>query len=141
MLSHLSCVQLFLTLWTGALQALLSMEFPRQEYWSGLPCLPPGDLPDPRIEPMSLWLLHCRLFTTEPPEKPLESTITVLIICVYTYFLSLYWNLRERDGRPTCSICHFIPHGLFLNHSFRYFHQIRLLPLPSSHSLSSFLFY
>lgn len=89
---------------------------------------------------MSLWLLHCRLFTTEPPEKPLESTITVLIICVYTYFLSFYWNLRERDGRPTCSICHFIPHVLFLNHSVRYFHQIRLLSLPSSHSLSSFYF-
>ena len=38
---------------TLAHQAPLSMEFPRQEYWSGLPFPSPGDLPDPRIEPMS----------------------------------------------------------------------------------------
>ena len=42
------------TLWTVALQAPLSIEFFRQEYWSGLPCSPPGDLLDPGIEPMSL---------------------------------------------------------------------------------------
>ena len=35
-------------------QAHLSMGFPQQEYWSGLPCHPPGDLPDLRMEPMSL---------------------------------------------------------------------------------------
>ena len=39
------------TLWTVAHQALLSMESPRQEYWSGLPVPSPGDLPDPGIEP------------------------------------------------------------------------------------------
>ena len=49
----LSCVQLFATSYTVAHQAPLSMEFPRQEYWSGLPFPSPGDLPDPRIEPMS----------------------------------------------------------------------------------------
>ena len=38
-------------LWTVAHQAPLSMGFSRQECWSGLPCPPPGDLPDPRIEP------------------------------------------------------------------------------------------
>ena len=38
----------------GALQALLFMGFSRQEYWSGWPCPPPGDLPNPGIEPMSL---------------------------------------------------------------------------------------
>ena len=42
------------TPWTVAHQAPLSMGFSRQEYWSGLPCPPPGDLPDPRIEPASL---------------------------------------------------------------------------------------
>ena len=42
------------TPWTVACQAPLSMGFPRQKYWSGLPCPPPGDLPDPRIEPVSL---------------------------------------------------------------------------------------
>ena len=46
-----------LTPWTVAHQAPLSMEFSRQEYWSGLTCPPPGDLPDPGIEPTSLMSL------------------------------------------------------------------------------------
>ena len=49
-LSHFSRVQLFATLWTAAHQAPLPMGFSRQEYWRGLPCPPPGDLPDPGIE-------------------------------------------------------------------------------------------
>ena len=49
----LSGVQLFATPWTVAYQALLSMGFSRQEYWSGLPLPSPGDLPDPGIEPRS----------------------------------------------------------------------------------------
>ena len=53
-LSHFSRVQLFATLWTIAHQAPLSMGFSRQEYWTGLPCPPPGDHPDPEIEPLSL---------------------------------------------------------------------------------------
>ena len=53
-LSHFSCVQLFTTLWTVACQTLLSMGVSKQEYWNGLPCPPPGDLPDPRVEPVSL---------------------------------------------------------------------------------------
>ena len=54
MLSHFSHVQLFATLWTVAHQVPLSMGFPRQECWSGLPCPPLGDLPNPGIEPVSL---------------------------------------------------------------------------------------
>ena len=46
MLSHFSCVQVFVILWTVAHQSPLSVEFSRQEYWSGLPCPPLGDLPD-----------------------------------------------------------------------------------------------
>ena len=46
MLSHFSCVGLFVTLWTVACQAPPSTGFSRQEYWSGLPCPPPGDLLD-----------------------------------------------------------------------------------------------
>ena len=42
------------TSWTVALQAPLSMGFFKQEYWSGLPCPPPGDLPEPGTKPMSL---------------------------------------------------------------------------------------
>ena len=50
----LSPVRLFETPWTAAYQAPLSMDFSRQEHWSGLPCPPPGDLPKPGIEPTSL---------------------------------------------------------------------------------------
>ena len=60
MLSHFSHVRLFATPWTVACQAPMSMGFFRQEYWSGLPCPPPGDLPDPEINPCLLHLLHCR---------------------------------------------------------------------------------
>ena len=50
MLSH---IWLFVTPWTIACQAPLSMTFSRQEYWSVLPCLPPGDCPNPEMEPAS----------------------------------------------------------------------------------------
>ena len=50
MLSHFSRVQLFATLWTVAHQVPLSVGFPRQEYWSGLPCSSLGDLSDPGIK-------------------------------------------------------------------------------------------
>ena len=56
-LSPFSCVRLFATQWTVARQALLSMEFSRQEHWSGLPFPTPGDLSDPGIE---LGSPHCR---------------------------------------------------------------------------------
>ena len=52
-LSCFSHVWLFVTLWTVAHQAPLYMGFSRQEYWGGLPCPPPGDLPNPGIKPMS----------------------------------------------------------------------------------------
>ena len=54
MLSCFSSVQLFATLWTIACQSSLSMGFSRLEYWSRLPCPPPGNLPDPGIELVSL---------------------------------------------------------------------------------------
>ena len=62
----LSHVQLFAIPWTVAHQAPLSMGFSRQEYWSGLPYPPPGDLPNPGIEPVSLTSLALAggLFTT-----------------------------------------------------------------------------
>ena len=69
----LGCVQLFATPWTVARQAPLSMEFSRQEHWSGLPFPPPEHLPDSGIEAMSLASLALAggFFTTEPPGKPL----------------------------------------------------------------------
>ena len=58
-----------MTPWTVAHQAPLSMEFPRQEYWSGLTFPSPRDFPDPEIKPASPALAG-RFFTTEPPGKP-----------------------------------------------------------------------
>ena len=53
MLSQFSYIQLFATPWTVARQAPLSMGLSRQEYWSGLSCPPPGDLPHPGSKPVS----------------------------------------------------------------------------------------
>ena len=64
----LNRIQLFVTLWTVACQAPLSMEFSRQEYWSGLPFPPSEDLPDPGIEPRSL-ALQADSLPSEPPRK------------------------------------------------------------------------
>ena len=50
-LCRCSCDRLFVTPWTAARQAPLSMGFSRQEHWHGLPCPPPGDLSDPEIKP------------------------------------------------------------------------------------------
>ena len=71
----LSCVRLFATPWTVAYQVPPSMEFSRQEYWSGLPFPSPGDLPNPGIEPRSP-TLQANALLSEPPGKPTrEATI------------------------------------------------------------------
>ena len=56
LLTCFSPVRLFVTLWTVACKAPLAMGFSRQEYWSGLPCPPPGELPNPGTEPKSLYI-------------------------------------------------------------------------------------
>ena len=68
-MKSLSPVQLFATPWTVAHQAPLSVGSSRQEYWSGLPFPPPGDLPDPVIEPRSL-ALQADSLLSEPTGKP-----------------------------------------------------------------------
>ena len=94
--SRFSRVWLFATLWTIASQAPLSMGFSRQEYWSGLPCPPPGDLPDSGIEPASP-ALASRFFTAEPPGKP----------CLFTHHLWLFslhwksWVVANENIQPT----------------------------------------
>ena len=69
----LSCVQLFVTPWTVACQAPLSMGFLWQEYWSELSRPPPGDLPNPGIKLASPEspVLAGVFFTPDPPGKPL----------------------------------------------------------------------
>ena len=68
-----SCVWLFATQWTAARQVPLSMEFSRQEYWSGLSFPTPGDFPKPEIRPMSLVspTPAGRSLTTDPPGTPM----------------------------------------------------------------------
>ena len=67
-----SSVRLLATPWTIAHQAPQPVAFSRQEYWSGLPGPPPGDLPNPGIEPASLTspALPGGFFSTGPPGKP-----------------------------------------------------------------------
>ena len=65
-----SHVQLFATTWIVVHQTPLSMEFSRQEYWSGLLCPPPWDLPNPGMEPRST-VLQADSLPSEPPGKPI----------------------------------------------------------------------
>ena len=80
-LNCFSCDQLFATLWTIAHQDPLSMGFSRQEHWSGLPCSPLGDLPDPGIKPESLMspALAARFFTTSTTWESQKNGIDDLI--------------------------------------------------------------
>ena len=66
LLSHFSCVRLCATLWTAACQAPLSMGFFWQEYQNGLLCPPPGDLPDPGIEPIFYIYQHWHMGSLPP---------------------------------------------------------------------------
>ena len=67
------------TPWTVAHQTPLSMGFPRQEYWSGEPFPPSGNLPDPETELMSPALVG-KFFTTEPPGKPPIIFLTIFSV-------------------------------------------------------------
>ena len=79
-------VRLFATAWTVSCQALLSMEFPRQEYWTELPFSNSGDLPNPGIEPASLMspALEGGIFTTGPPGK------SYIYVCICIFFQILF---------------------------------------------------
>ena len=68
----------FVTPWTVAHQAPLSMEFPRQEYWNGLPFPSPGDLLDSGMEPGSP-ALQANSLLTEPPGKPTDALGLILL--------------------------------------------------------------
>ena len=96
-LSHFSHTRLCVTLWTAARQAPLSVRFSRQKYWSGLPCPPPENLPDPGIEPASLMspTLAGRFYTT--------STVSVLHLICWDC-LRLFHISAEVKGLDCC--CH-----------------------------------
>ena len=108
MLSRFSCVWLFTTLWTIAHQAPLPMGFSGQEYWSGLPCPSPGDLPNPGTEPASLMspALAGELFTNNTTchsryGSYISSPGCNMIVSVQYHILM--WQLpkqrRSQDGR------------------------------------------
>ena len=73
---------LTLTPWTVARQAPLSMGFSREEYWSGLPCSPPEDLPDPGFEPR-FPTLQVNSLPSEPPGSPLKGKSPIVILEIY----------------------------------------------------------
>ena len=88
--------------WTVAHQALLSMGFSRQEYWSGLPFPSPGGLPDPGIEPGSP-TLQADALPSAPPGKPMQS-----YACQRKksgLWSGTPWSLYSR--RPHISVVHF----------------------------------
>ena len=87
----LSCIWFFATSWIVARQAPLSMEFSRQEYWSGLPFSPPENFPDPGIETVSA--LTGRFSTTVLAGKPKEN-----------WCLNLIFLLVVRSSDITCTI-------------------------------------
>ena len=92
--SMLSHVWLSATPWTVDHEAFMCVGFSRLEYWSRLPLPPPGDLPDPRIEPMSPTFpaLASRFFTTEPPGKPSKVLGTILVVCVHGHYISVKYT-------------------------------------------------
>ena len=116
MLSHFSSVLLFATLWTVACQVPLSMEFPRPDYWSGLPFPPSGDLPDPEIKPTSPVspALQADSLPTEPPRKSKVLLKPFLILgspltassFPFLHFFLLYFSINSWN--QTC------PHLSFL---------------------------
>ena len=109
----LSLVRLFATLWAVAHQAPLSMGFPRQEYWNGLPFSSPGDIPDPGIELTSPEFPACagRLFTTEPITIPWawEASQALSLmgqrssLSLHLQSLNLSHSLSAEDPPPTSS--------------------------------------
>ena len=93
-------LKLFATPWTVALQAPLSMGFSRQEHWSGLPFLPPGDLPNPGIKPRSP-ALQANSLPSEPPRKPrLEHSPPQWFTFCPWLFLSYKAELSPSDRDP-----------------------------------------
>ena len=92
-----------MVLWTAACQAPLSMGFSRQEHWSGLPCPPPGDLPDPGIEPVSQKspTLAGRLFTTSAAWEALIKHMTT--------WMNLRGSMLSEGRQSQKVIFHMIP--------------------------------
>ena len=117
MLSRFSHVQLFVTPWTVARQAPLFLGFSRQEYWSGLPYSPPGDLPDLGIKPGPP-ALQADSLPPEPPGKPRfyvnkpQKTISLKKIISPTSLSPVLWLFTAARAFPSWynnyTICCFV---------------------------------
>ena len=108
MLSHFNRVCLFATLWTVACQAPLSTGFSRQEYWNGLPCPAPGDIPNPGIEPMSLTspALAGGFFTTSATWKAwsyVSVCVCVLSVCVHAQCVHVHARSVAQSCLALCN--------------------------------------
>ena len=117
-MKSLSPIWLFVTPWTVAYQAPQSMEFSRQEYWSGLPFPCPGDLSDPGIEPGSP-ALQADALPSEPPGK----LVSVLGLVLFLLFSQcLLWGLFSH-----ITVCHQIIVYCFMYKNLRaeHFHSAR----------------
>ena len=101
-LSEVSRVWLFATPWTIAHQAPPSMEFSKQEYWSGLPFPSPGDLPNPGIESRSPTLQADSLLT-EPPGNPLNALGVPLNSLGALKHISNSHSPDRNDHQSTCT--------------------------------------
>ena len=97
-----SHVHLFVTLWTEACQAPLPMGFSRQEYWSGLSCPPPGDLPNPGIEP------ECPASPALQADSLLLSHWMYFISCVDITHKSLIYPSPDPHLSPLVTISFFL---------------------------------
>ena len=141
LLSCFSRLWLFQTPWTFALQDPPSIGFSKQEYWNGLPSPPSGDLPDPRVKPISLMspYLTGRFFTTSATWK----NVSLKLKLAYAQSLP---TLRPHDwlypsrflcpwnfpGKNTGVGCHFLLQGIFLtqgSNSLLLHWQVDSLPL------------
>ena len=120
----LSSVWLFVTLWTVACQTPLSMEFSRQEYWSGLPFPPPENLPDPGIKPVSLRPLKLAgtFFTTAPPGTTAFSMLLLLLLSCFSrvWLCATLWTVCgqvlcpwDSPGKNIGVDCHALLQGIF----------------------------
>ena len=102
-LSCFSRVWHCVTFWTVAHQALLSMGLSRQDYWSELPCLPPGDLPNSRVKHMSLKspALAGRFFTTSTTWEAHDHSMRHDKICLIKILCDIPWGIWAGGGAQT----------------------------------------
>ena len=98
MLSHFSHVQLFASLWTVACQAPVSMEFSRKAYWDGLPCPPPGDLPDPGVKFMSPEAPALQVNSLPLHHQRSPYTCVYICTCIYSFAkFRVSWQMKKTD--------------------------------------------